>query len=105
MAELEVRRTAMPEPTEETMQAAYDAVLDGKDPPEVGDPEITARAIKERLRDATEFGEVFKAQSLPKWSELAGEVVTIGGFHLNPSSFEKGSAVYAVVELRREGED
>jgi hypothetical protein len=95
----------MPQPSPEEMEMAWDAVLNGKPLPEMGDPEITARAIKERIKDADSFDEVFKSQDLPKWSDLIGEVVTIGGFHLNPSSFEKGSSVYAVVELRREGED
>lgn len=95
----------MPEPTPEVMEQAYAAVMYGEKPPEVGDPTITARAIQERIRDADSFDEVFKQQSLPSWGNYVGEVVTIGGFHLNPSQFEEGSAVYAVVALRREGED
>jgi hypothetical protein len=92
----------MPEPTPEIMEQAYAAVMDGVPPPEVGDPTITARAIQERIRESDRFDEVFKQQTLPKWSELLGEVVTIGGFHLNPSAFEQGSSVYAVVELARD---
>ena len=95
----------MPEPTSEVLEQAYRAVMDGDLPPEVGDPAVTARAIQERIRQADSFDAAFKPQDLPKWRSLMDEPVTVGGFHLNPSSFDKGSAVYAVVELRREGED
>jgi hypothetical protein len=105
LSDLAERTPAMPEPTPETMEAAYAAVMDGELPPEVGDPTITARAIQERIRNSDSFDDVFKAQSLTPWAELIGEVVTVGGFHLNPSTQEGGSAVYAVVSLRRDGED
>lgn len=95
----------MPEPTPELMEMAYAAVMDGTMPPEVGDPAITTRAIQERIRATDKFDEAFKPQSLTPWNELLGEVVTVGGFHLNPSTLEGQSAVYAVVSLRREGED
>lgn len=105
MSELAHRAPAMPEPTPDLMEQAYSAVINGTEPPEAGDPTITAQAIQERIRQSDTFDAVFKPQSLPKWSDLIGEVVTIGGFHLNPSTFEKGSSVYAIVSLRREGDD
>src|SRR5690348_9097300 len=95
----------MIEPTPELVEQAYAAVLGDSEYPEVGDPAITARAIQERIRNTDSFDDVFKPQALPKWSDLVGEVVTVGGFHLNPSSFEEGPNAYAVVELRRDGED
>lgn len=105
MSELEVSTPRMPEPTQQVLDQVYEAIIYGGEIPEVGDPEITAQAIQERIRSSESFDEVFKPQQLPKWSELMGEVVTIGGFHLNPSRFEKGSSVYAVVALKRDGED
>jgi len=90
----------MPTPDAKTVKMAYAAILDGTKPPEIGDPEITNRAILEEIANADTFEAVFQAQSLPAWQEYAlDKPVTVGGFHLNPSSFEGGSSVYAVVEL------
>lgn len=91
----------MPVATKELVDQAYAAIIDGTLPPEVGDPEVTARAIKLQLASAERFEEVFRAQSLPGWSqELLDVPVIIYGFHLNPSSFDEStSSVYAVVEL------
>ncbi len=90
----------MVSPTKALVAQAYAAILDGTAPPEIGDPEITNRAILEDIIAADSFDAVFQAQSLPSWSEAYLDTdVTVLGFHLNPSSFEGGSAVYAVVEL------
>lgn len=90
----------MPEPRSQVIQQAYEAILNGTPPPEIGDPEITTRAILDEVIAADTLDGVLQAQSLPNWNEYAGgEVVTVGGFHLNPSAFEGGASVYAVVEL------
>lgn len=87
-------------PSEQLVRRAYAAIIDGTEPPEIGDPEITNRAILEEIVAADSFEAVFQAQSLPSWSEAyLDRDVTVLGFHLNPSSFDQGSAVYAVVEI------
>jgi hypothetical protein len=97
-----VETPRMIEPTADLVKQAYDAVIDGVMPPEVGDPAITARAIALRIRSARSFEEAFHPQDLTPWSRYLDEVVTIGGFHLNPSAFEKGPVVYAVVDIARD---
>jgi len=99
----------MIEATPDLVEQAYAAIIEGELPPEVGDPEVTRRAIQERIKTADSFDDVFAPQSLTPWTQYAGEIVTVYGFHLNPSSFRDGaenggSAVYAVVEISRTGD-
>lgn len=90
---------AMIEPTPELVKQAWDALFEGKLPPEIGDSSITARAIMEKIRDADNFDQVFSPATLPSWQEYDGVPVTVFGFHLNPSTIEEGHPVYAVVEI------
>lgn len=89
---------AMIEAKPELVEAAYAAILDGKLPPEVGDPTVTARAIQERIKSAKTFEDAFRPSSLESWSEYEDVPVVVHSFHLNPSSFENQTA-YAVVEI------
>lgn len=89
---------AMIEPTPDLVEAAYAAILDGKLPPEVGDPSVTARAIQERIKNAKTFEDAFRPSSLQSWQDYADKPVIVHSFHLNPSNFE-GQTAYAVVEL------
>lgn len=101
------RSAARISPTPALVKAAYEAI-EGKLPEgvliEVGDPEVTARAIRERIRSGKSFDEVFAPQKLPRLSDLAGEgVVVVQDFHFNVSKFDDtpGSSVYAVVQVAR----
>lgn len=94
-------------PTPALVKAAYEAI-EGSLPDgvlvEVGDPEVTARAIRERIRQGKTFDDVFAPQKLPKLADLAGEgAVIVRDFHFNVSKFDEtpGSSVYAVVEVAR----
>jgi hypothetical protein len=90
----------MPKPTEKLVKAVYGAILDGTPVPEVGDPEITNRAILEEIMAADTFEKVFQAQTLPSWQDFAlDSPVTVHSFHMNRSTFEGGSSAYAVVEI------
>lgn len=92
-------------PTPELVQQMRAAILDGKLPPEVGDPAITARLIRARILDGSFDESMQPAESLPSWrDEYTDENVTVLGFHLVPSAFKdeaakSGVAAYAVVEL------
>lgn len=94
-------------PTSELVEKAYDAVINGNLPPEVGDPAVTARSIQERIRRGSFDESMTPAESLPSWGDTyPGQLVTVLSFHLNPSTFEaqegpnKGKkGAYAVVEL------
>lgn len=94
-------------PTAEGIAAAYNAIENAEVPPEVGDPQVTARAIRDRIRAGSLADSMSPAESLPSWGDtLAGEKVIVYSFHLNRSAFEiaegpnKGKkGVYAVVEL------
>jgi hypothetical protein len=100
----------MPEPTVELVAMARSAI-DGVLPDgaigqgEIGDPEITARQIREEIRKAGSFDEAFGVQKLPAWQDIAGEPVRVHGFHLNPSTVNDrdngGPAAYAVVQMTR----
>lgn len=96
---LPVSERAMIEPRPELVRQAYAAILEGELPPEVGDPAVTARAIQERFTKAETAAEVLRPSKLRAWSELGDVPVTLLNFHLNPSGFEQGSAVYAVCEI------
>ena len=97
------------EPTKELVQQAYDAVINRQQPPEIGDPEIVARLIQERIRQGSFDDSMQVLESLPSWGESFGSkdlatapVMVVRGFHLNPSAFEDEDGrkgVYAVVEL------
>lgn len=89
---------AMIEPTPALVEAAYAAILDGKLPPEVGDPSVTARAIQERIRNAETFEDAFASSKLQSWQDYTDMPVIVHSFHLNPSTFE-GQTAYAVVEI------
>lgn len=100
----------MPAPSAELVAAARSAI-DGTLPDgvigqlELGDPEITARRIRDEIRNADTFDEAFGVQKLPAWQEIAGEPVRVHGFHLNPSTINDrdkgGPAAYAVVQMTR----
>ncbi len=91
------------EPTPTLVEQAYAAIMDNQVPPEIGDPQITARLIQERIKLGTFEQSLNPADSLPAWTKtLEGVEVVVYGFHLNPSTFENEDGVkgvYAVVEL------
>lgn len=111
--------SAKVEPTPALVDAAY-AAIEGNLPEgvliEVGDPELVAMAIRERIRSGQTFDEVFAPQKLPSLGALAtsnpevGETIVFNGFHFAPSKYEsedgkKSSSVYAIVQIvRRTGE-
>jgi hypothetical protein len=101
------RGLAAIEPTPELVEQAYNAIINKELPPEIGDPEITARLIMERIKAGTFDESMDPRESLASWSkEYAEQPVTVIGFHLNPSTFENEEGekgVYAVVELMVEG--
>ena len=70
---------------------------------EVGDPEITARAIRDRIRSGKTFEDVFAPQKLPRLSDLAGESFVVHGFHVQKSKYDKAdsSRIYAIVQVLR----
>lgn len=93
---------AVIEPTPELVEQVRAAILDGELPPEIGDPQLTARAIKERILAGSLAESMEPAQALPAWRDYMDEDVAVQGFHLNPSNIanddgEKG--VYAVVQI------
>jgi hypothetical protein len=78
---------------------AYRAILDGE-AIAAADPEAMSRAIVERIMAADTFEEAFRPQTLEPWREAFPDTpVRVLEFHLNPSGFEQGSSVYAVVDL------
>lgn len=90
-------------PTPELVAQAKAAVLDGELPPEVGDPAVTARAIKQRILDGSLEDALSPQGGLPAWRDYMGEDVTVFSFHFNPSQFADDdgnkAGAYAVVEL------
>lgn len=92
---------AMIEPTAELIAQAYRALDTGQLPPEVGDPAVTARLIRERIRRGTLADALAPASNLPSWGkDYANEPVVVHAFHLNPSQIEESPiGVYGVVEL------
>lgn len=91
----------MADPTPELVAAAYDAIIEGKAPPVIGDPDATMYRILTEIREATTPEQVFQAQTLPSWQEaFLDEPVIVHSISLNPSTFDDStSSVYAVVEL------
>lgn len=93
------------EPTPEIVKQAYDAIMNGDLPPEIGDPAITARMIQERVRQGTFDQSMDPARKLPAWADkYLDRVVVVYGFHLNPSTIENPDdpgrkRVYAVCEV------
>lgn len=81
--------------------AAIEALQNGTVPPELGDPAITARLIRQRIFDGSFEESLEPVESLTPWATYMNEPVVVQSFHLNPSGFssESGIAVYAVVEL------
>lgn len=89
-------------PTPQLVEQVRAAILDGTVPPEIGDPTLTARAIKERILAGTLEEALQPSQSLPGWREYMDEDVSVLDFHLNPSNIDNedgGRGVYAVVEI------
>jgi hypothetical protein len=81
------------------LEAAAAAILDGKElPGGGGDPEAVSRMILERIL-ASDPADLFKPQNLEPWRESIDRPAEVSGFHLNRSSFEGGSSVYAIVDL------
>lgn len=101
---------AVIEATPEQIQQAKDAIINGTVPPELGDPNVTARAILERIAAGSLEESMNPAEQLPNWAQtLLNEPVVVRGFHLNKSTKQqpdpetgelKGPAVYAVVDLQ-----
>ena len=103
-AELVPAGMAMIDPTPELVAQVRAAILDGELPPEIGDPNIVARAIRARILDGSFEEALAPAQQLAGWRDAyLDEDVTVFGFHLNRSSKGdadgSGIAAYAVVEL------
>ena len=84
--------------------AAYDAavkaITEGTevDIP-VGDPEAVSRAIVERVLAAESFEDAFAPQEIPSWRSLMDVPVLVRSVHLNRSTFDAGSPIYAVCDL------
>jgi hypothetical protein len=92
--------------SKEQIEAAYAAILDGKELKSYADPELVSRAIVERIMSADTFEEAFQAQDVPAWRDYLDVPMRVHRFHLNPSSFEGSSSVYAVVDVERlDGKD
>lgn len=102
--EQEATGLAKIEATPELLQQAYEAIMEGKLPPEIGDPNITSRLILERIRLGTLDESLDPIESLPNWAREYEDVsVAIFGFHLNPSGFEREE--YALDEDGNERRD
>ncbi len=93
------------EPTEALVAQVY-AAIDGQGlPPEIGDPEIMARLIRERIRQGSFDESMGPAAKLPAWAdEYLDRLVVVYGFHMNASTIEnpddpQRKSVYAVVEV------
>lgn len=85
--------------TPEQIEQARAAILDGELIPYTGDPETMSRAIVERILGAETAEEILTPQSLAAWRDYLDHPFTLKTFHLNRSSFEQGSSVYAVCDL------
>lgn len=83
------------------IEKAYAAILEGEPIEFASDAEAMAKQIAERAKEATSLGELLAESTLEAWGDFADVPVTVKAFHLNPSQFEKGPAVYAVVDLVR----
>lgn len=94
-------------PTPELVQQAYRAIKFNEVPPEVGDPEIVARLILERIERGSFDESMQPAETLTAWGDLyLDQTVVVYGFHLNKSTIENAEGekgVYAVVELAQVG--
>lgn len=89
------------QPSKKDLETAYAAILDGAAIPVASDPEAVSRAILERIFASDTFEEAFAPQQLEGWREYLDVPVLVQEFHLNPSGFEQGSSVYAVVDIVR----
>lgn len=83
----------------EQITLALAAIIEGKELPAALKGGEAHSAILERIASATTLEELFAQRKLESWRELENVPVTVQGFHLNPSSFEEGPTVYAVVEV------
>jgi len=98
--------TALAKPSKAQLELAYAAILDGKEIPAMGDPEVISRQIAERILAAETFEEAFQAQNLTAWKDKFLNVpVFVRDIRLNPSGFKNekgkgGSSVYAVVDVQ-----
>lgn len=94
--------TALEKPSKKELETAYAAIMEGKEIPTVGDPEVISRQIMERILNAETFEDAFQAQSLPAWRDTLMNVpVFVRDIRLNPSKYkESGSSVYAVVDVQ-----
>lgn len=106
----EAQGMAAIEPTPELLQQAYDAIINGTLPPEVGDPAITANLILERIRQGTLEDSMRPTEKLASLREYLDAPTIFLGFHLNPSTYEDKDAdedengrtkpaVYAVIRV------
>jgi hypothetical protein len=84
--------------------------IDGEGlPPAVGDPEIMARLIRERIRQGTFDESLNPAEKLPALADdYLDRVIVFYGFHMNASTIKdpdqpEKKGVYAVVEVALPG--
>ena len=96
--------TAVATSEAEQLEAAYGAILDGKELPATvaADPELISRQIVEGILNAETFEEAFAPKSVPAWRDMLDVPVLVRNVKLNRSSFEgSASSIYAVCDLTR----
>lgn len=100
----DAKGTALAERRQAEVELAWQ-ILEGTAEVPEQDAESAQAAIRNRIRESEDMDSVFGEQELEAWQDYIGEVFTVHGFHLNRSSFEEGSPVYAVVTVSRQGSD
>jgi hypothetical protein len=63
------------------------------------DSEVISRAILERILQADSLEAALTPQTLTSWRDHQGRPCSVLGFRFNRSGFERGSSVYAVIDL------
>lgn len=96
-----------PATTAAELELAVGAIMDGKEVELKGaaDPEVISRAILERILKADTFEAIFKPQGLPSFGDSLERPCMVHGFKFNPSRYQGGSSVYAVVDLTWDDEE
>jgi hypothetical protein len=97
--------TALEKPSQKELDLARAAIMDGKEIPTGGDPEVISRAIMERILNAESFEEAFQSQTLPAWRDtLVDKPVYVRDVRFNPSTKrdkdKQGPSIYAVVDVQ-----
>lgn len=91
------KQLVLPDPA--AVEQAFDCILTGAPPPETLNAEEQADRIIEQIRDAATADDVLNQAKLIKWSDYLDVPVKLLDFHLNPSTLDGKSSVYAVVQI------